>query len=193
MLHRHAIRLRLDEIAVAKPDGVEPSFAAQSSPVMVHKLRHPVIGSCAELALRHGLSAGAVSSRRKREKWRMAVPQLDQKLDQRLDQLTTAKAETLAERAARFRDRTLTESENWLDHIQRAKALVAENDTQGLKELISAWQIPVQVGAKLLHIDETPVERPRILIGVVADLRSAVAAGRESPRVIELAPTAEST
>lgn len=101
------------------------------------------LGRCAELAGRRGLGAGAVSSLCKREKWHMAVTQLDQKLDQRLDQLTTAKAKTLAERAARFRDRTLTESENWLDHIQRAKALVAENDTQGLKELISAWQIPV--------------------------------------------------
>ena len=75
----------------------------------------------------------------------MAVPQLDQKLDQRLVQLTTAKAETLAERAARFRNRTLTESEEWLDHIQRAKAPVVENDTQGLKELVGAWQSPVQV------------------------------------------------
>ena len=104
----------------------------------------------------------------------MAVTQLDQKLDQRLDQLTTAKAETLAERAARFRDRALTESENWLDHIQRAKALLAANDTQGLKELISAWQIPVQVGAKLLHLDETPVERPRILIGIIGELRETM-------------------
>lgn len=120
------------------------------------------------------------------------MTQLDQKLTQRLDQLTKAKAETLAERAARFRDRTLTESENWLDHIQRAKALVAENDTQGLKELISAWQIPVQMGAKLLRLDESPAEPPRIVIGLVADLRSAVTAGRESPRVIELAPTAGS-
>ena len=137
------------------------------------------LGSCAELARRQGLGAGAVSSRCKREKWRLAVTQLGQKLDQRLDQLTTAKAETLAERAARFRDRTLTESENWLDHIQRAKALVAENDTQGLKELISAWQIPVQVGAKLLHLDETPVERPRILIGIVGELREAMR--RQSP------------
>ena len=132
------------------------------------------MGSCAELARRHGLSAGAVSSRCKREKWRLAVTQLDQKLDQRLDQLTTAKAETLAERAARFRDRTLKESEGWLDQIQSAKALLAANDTQGLKELISAWQIPVQVGAKLLHLDETPVERPRILIGIVGDLREAM-------------------
>lgn len=132
------------------------------------------LGSCAELARRHGLGAGSVSSRCKREKWRLAVTQLDQKLDLRLEQLTTAKAETLAERAARFRDRTLTESENWLDHIQRAKALVAENDTQGLKELISAWQIPVQVGAKLLHLDETPVEHPRIVLGIIGELREAM-------------------
>lgn len=131
-------------------------------------------GSCAELARRHGLGAGAVSSRCKREKWRMAVTQLDQKLDQRLDQLTTAKAETLTERAARFRDRALTESEGWLDQIQSAKKLVAANDTQGLKELISAWQIPVQVGAKLLRLDETPVERPRIVIGIIGELRETM-------------------
>lgn len=137
------------------------------------------LGSCAELARRHGLGAGAVSSRCKREKWRMAVTRLDQKLDQRLDQLTTAKAETLAERAARFRDRTLTESEGWLDQIQSAKALLAENDTQGLKELISAWQIPVQIGAKLLHLDEAPVERPHILIGIIGDLRETL---RQQPQ-----------
>lgn len=132
------------------------------------------LGSCAELAKRHGLGAGAVSSRCKREKWRMAVTLLDQKLDQRLDQLTTAKAETLAERAVRFRDRTLRESEGWLDQIQSAKALLAENDTQGLKELVGAWQIPVQVGAKLLHLDETPVERPRIHISIIGDFREAM-------------------
>lgn len=149
------------------------------------------LGSCAELARCHSLSAGAVSSRCKREKWRRAVTQLDQKLTQRLDQLTTDKAETLAERAARFRDRALTESEGWLDQIQSAKKLVAANDTQGLKELISAWQIPVQVGAKLLRLEESPAEAPRIVIGLVADLRSALTAGRESPRVIELAPTVE--
>jgi hypothetical protein len=142
------------------------------------------LGSCAELDRRHGLGAGAVSSRCKREKWRMAVPQLDQKLDQRLVQLTTAKAETLAERAARFRNRTLTESEEWLDHIQRAKAPVVEIDTQGLKELVGAWQIPVQVGAKLLHFDEPSVERPRILIGIVGELRETMR--RQSPH--ELLP-----
>lgn len=150
------------------------------------------LGSCAELAKRHGLGAGAVSSRCKREQWRRAVTQLDQKLTQRLDQLTTAKAETLAARAARFRERALTESEGWLDRIQQAKALVAANDTQGLKELISAWQIPVQMGAKLLRLDESPAEAPRIVIGLVADMRSALTAGRESPRVIELTPTGES-
>jgi hypothetical protein len=142
------------------------------------------MGSCAELARRHSLSAGAVSSRCKREKWRMAVTQLDQKLDQRLHQLTTAKAETLAERAARFRERALTESEGWLDQIQRAKSLVAENDTQGLKELISAWQIPVQLGAKLLRLDDAPVERPRIHISIVGELREAM----RRPNTQESAP-----
>lgn len=151
------------------------------------------LGSCAELAKRHGLSAGAVSSRCKREKWRMAVAQLDQKLDQRLDQLTTAKAETLAERAARFRDRALAESESWLDHIQRAKALVAANDTQALKELISAWQVPVQMGAKLLRLEEPPAEeRPRVVIGLVADLRTAVTTERGSSQVFDLSPKSAS-
>lgn len=95
-------------------------------------------------------------------------------MDQRLDQLTTAKAETLAERAARFRDRTLTESEGWLDQIQNAKALLAENDTQGLKELVGAWQIPVQVSTKLLRLDDTPVGHPRIVIGIIGELREAM-------------------
>ncbi len=131
------------------------------------------LGSCAELAKRHGLGAGAVSSRCKREKWRLAVTQLDQKLDQRLDQLTTAKAETLAERATRLRERMLDESEGWLDQIQRAKKLVAANDTQALKELISAWQVPVQVSTKLLRMDETPAERPLVVIGLIGQLREA--------------------
>lgn len=147
------------------------------------------LGSCAELAKRHGLSAGAVSSRCKREKWRQAVAQLDQKLDQRLDQLTTARAETLAERAARFRDRALAESEGWLDQIQRAKSLVAANDTQGLKELISAWQVPVQMGAKLLRLEESPVERPRIVIGVVTELRASIGREPDPVPVVELAPS----
>lgn len=141
-------------------------------------------GSCAELAKRHGLTAGAVSSRCKREKWRMAVTKLDQRLDEQLDQLTKAKAETLAERAVRLRERMLDESEGWLDQIQRAKALVAANDTQGLKELINAWHVPVQVSTKLLRLDETPAERPLVVIGLIGQLREA--AGRQS--VIDLPP-----
>lgn len=151
---------------------------------------HQGMGSCAELAKRHDLGAGAVSSRCKREKWRVAVTQLDQKLDQRLDQLTTAQAETLAERATRFRERALTESEGWLGQIQRAKSLVAENDTQGLKELISAWQIPVQLGAKLLRLDDAPVERPRIHISIVGELREAMRRpNTQEPAPIDVATT----
>lgn len=145
------------------------------------------LGSCAELAKRHGLTAGAVSSRCKREKWRMAVTQLDRKLDEKLDQLTTAKAETLAERAVRLRERMLNESEGWLDQIQRAKALVVANDTQALKELISAWQIPVAVNAKLLRLDETPAERPLVDIRLIGELRKI--SGRQP--VIDLHPVKE--
>ncbi len=131
------------------------------------------LGSCAELARRHGLSAGAVSSRCKRQRWRLAVAKLDQKLDEQLDQLTKAKAETLTERAARMRERMLDESESWLDKIQQAKALVAVDDTEALKQLIAAWQIPVAVGTKLLRLDETPVERPLVVIGLMDELREA--------------------
>lgn len=147
------------------------------------------MGSCAELAKRHGLSAGAVSSRCKREQWRTAVTQLDQKLTHRLDELTTAKAESLADRAARFRDRALAESEGWLDQIQHAKALLAANDTQGLKELVSAWQVPVQMGAKLLRLEESAVERPRIVIGLVTELRASIGREPDPLSVVELAPS----
>lgn len=150
------------------------------------------LGSCAELAQRHGLSAGAVSSRCKREQWRRAVTQLDQKLTHRLDQLTTDKAETLAARAAQFRDRALAESEGWLDQIQRAKSLLAANDIQGLKELVSAWQVPVQMGAKLLRLDESPVERPRIVIGLVTELRASIGTEPQPVPVVELVPQPES-
>jgi transposase len=111
-------------------------------------------GSCRQLAERYGLTPTAVQNRCKREGWRKEALAAEANLARHVDQKLAEKAETIAERAGRFVERCAQETDDWLDTVQRAKKLLDAGDLEGLKTLVNAWRVPVEVGRKTYRLDE---------------------------------------
>ena len=105
-------------------------------------------GSCAELAEQFGVTPVSVQNRCKRGGWRKELVALDRVVGQIVTEDLAERGFGLAERRQRFLERTMDESESWLDQIVEAKKLLRSEDIDGLRKLVSAWQVPVEVGRK---------------------------------------------
>lgn len=123
-------------------------------------------GSCAELAKAYGVKPGSVSSRCRREGWRVEMMELDAQVGRLVEQDLTQRAQTIAQRRQNFLERTLVESEDWLDQISKAKALVDVDDIDSLRKLVSTWQIPVEYGRKAFGLNEAENNRPPTLVSI---------------------------
>jgi hypothetical protein len=105
-------------------------------------------GSCAELAERFEVTPVSVQNRCKRGGWRKELVALDRVVGQIVTEDLAERGFGLAKRRQRFLERTMDESESWLDQIVEAKKLLGSEDIDGLRKLVSAWQVPVEVGRK---------------------------------------------
>ena len=120
-------------------------------------------GSCAELAEQFGVTPGSVQNRCKREGWRKEMVALDGVVGQLVAEDLAERASTLAERRQRFLERTMDESESWLDQIKAAKQMVNADDIDGLRKLVTAWQIPVEAGRKAYGLNEAESAKPTLV------------------------------
>ena len=123
-------------------------------------------GNCRQLAEKHGLNPQAVSTRCKREGWRVNTSKMTDRINQTVDRAINQKANDLADRAAGFVERSLAESEEWLDSVQKAKALVNAGDIDSLFKLVRAWRIPIGEGRKALGLDQSNFEQANSVVNV---------------------------
>ncbi len=85
-------------------------------------------------------------------------------LDKQVAKAAQQTARTLSERASHFVERTIDESEDWLNCIQKAKALLAAGDVSGLRDLVNAWKVPVAVGREALGLTAETSNRVNVAI-----------------------------
>ena len=136
-------------------------------------------GSCAELAEQFGVTPVSVQNRCKRGGWRKELVALDRVVGQIVTEDLAERGFGLAERRQRFLERTMDESEGWLDQIVEAKKLVKSEDIDGLRKLVGAWQIPVEVGRKAYGLNaEEQNSNPRTLVSISMTPASIQAGGK---------------
>lgn len=126
-------------------------------------------GSCAELATRFGLNPNSVSTRCRREQWRLKGKQLqrtlEKRLNERVERSLNETAQSLVQRAERFVRRSVDEAEDWLDQIVQAKAKLAEGDVEALCKLVNSWSVPIKVGRTALGLDQQQI-RPNSTVNI---------------------------
>ena len=123
-------------------------------------------GSCRQLAERYGLSPTSVSNHCKRQQWRKEAKAAKANMARHVDQKIAERAETIAERAGRFVERCAQETDEWLDTVARPKTLLDAGDLEGIRTLLNAWRIPVEIGRKTYRLDEEAATPPRVQIAV---------------------------
>lgn len=144
--------------------------------------------SCSQLAKRFGLNPASVSTRCKREGWRLqrlggkqnqhldqTPGQLGQAHDQNVDGMTKVATGSLEEKTELFVERVTCGTHSWLDEIGRARNNLPPGDIARLEKLSQSWTRIAEQGRKIFGLDNHGNERKYIVnIGVLrGDLKSA--------------------
>lgn len=137
-------------------------------------------GSCAQLAKRYGLNTNTIISWCNRGGWKRANDHATQSVEARVEMALNAKAESLADRGARFLERCAEESESWLDTIRQSKGLISPADIASVSQLVNAWKVPIQVGRQTYGLDAEN-QAARVQIAVLSKDGVQLAIQAESP------------
>jgi transposase len=137
-------------------------------------------GSCAQLAKRYGLNTNTIISWCNRGGWKRANDHATQSVEARVEMALNAKAESLAERGARFLERCAEESEGWLDTIRQSKQLISPADVAAVSQLVNAWKVPVAVGRQTYGLDQEN-QQNRVQIAVYSKDGVTMVESQQSP------------
>jgi hypothetical protein len=111
-------------------------------------------GSLRTLAQHFGVPLRTLERRCSQDGWRRAVKLSGGVAAAVAAEVAAQQGQQIGLSAAEFLERSIAESVDWLDQIQRAKALLAADDITGLRDLINAWRTPVEQGRKPLGLDD---------------------------------------
>jgi hypothetical protein len=111
-------------------------------------------GSIRALAERFAVSENTLEKRAAREGWRKQHRELCGKVVETAEATAEKRGVALGERAAAFVERTLAETERWMDCIENA-ATQHGAEPDAIVKLVRAWRDTISVGRAAYRLDES--------------------------------------
>lgn len=116
--------------------------------------------SCREIGLEIGVNGVSIQTWARREGWlrpgissKVGVQSIAKaKFEQRLESKIQHSVNSVAERATKLVERTLNESEEWLDAIAE-KRRNDDMDAEECAKLVNAWKVPIEMARRALGMD----------------------------------------
>jgi len=112
--------------------------------------------SVADAAKKFGLSISAANKRAVRNGWVASLANgLKTSVEQRVRNHVSSQVSRLSDRAEKLVERTLSETEGWLEDLQKQRAKGVKLEPEQLRTLIAGWRDVIQVG-RTAHGLDTP-------------------------------------
>ena len=126
-----------------------------------HKIRRDYmagLGSCRELAEKHGTTRYAVQNRCKREGWRLQMAKLDGEVAQETTRIIAQRTDDVLALRQQVITQTCEDAGFLRALMIQAIPLMETNDIRSLRDLAGIYRIITEQPRKVLGMDRQPVE-----------------------------------